>query len=73
MFNYEKGDVVKYGSSMGEWLNNLSASGPVGLIVDVEYHVKPDDFLIFIMWSDANRPQALFQKDCHDRGLRVLD
>ena len=35
-----------------------------GLVVDVEYHVKPDDFLIFIMWPEADRPQALFQKDC---------
>jgi hypothetical protein len=49
--------------------NNPSS---IGLVVDVEYRVKSNDFLIFIMWSDANKPQALFQEDCFKRGLRVL-
>lgn len=63
--DYEKGDVVQYGAT---YFNH----NPPGLVVDVEYRVKPDDFLIFIMWPEAGRPQALFQKDCHNRGLKVL-
>ena len=65
--DYERGDVVQY-FDLPQWRNPGT-----GLVVDVEYHVKSDDFLIFIMWPDAGRPQALFQKDCHNRGLRVLD
>tara|TARA_Y100001970_G_scaffold293453_1_gene440319 strand:+ start:4260 stop:4463 length:204 start_codon:yes stop_codon:yes gene_type:complete len=64
--DYEKGDVVRYGPTYTDHHR-------LGLVVDVEYHVKPDDFLIFIMWPAADRPQALFQKDCHNRGLKVLD
>lgn len=63
---YQKGDVVHYAGIL------TKDETTTGLIVDVEYHVKPDDFLIFIMWPDAGRPQALFQKDCYHRGLEVL-
>ena len=63
MVDYEKGNIVQY---------NHPHVRPHGLIVNVEYSVKSDDFLIFIMWPDGTRPQALFQKDCHARGLRVI-
>lgn len=62
---YEKGNMVQYHPGG----NNPSS---IGLVVDVGYRVKPDDFLIFIMWTDTARPQALFQKDCNSRGLKVL-
>ena len=65
MRDYEKGNMVQYHPGG----NNPSS---IGLVVDVEYRVKSNDFLIFIMWSDANKPQALFQEDCFKRGLRVL-
>ncbi len=65
--DYEKGDVVRYDSRM------MHPDLRPGLIVDVEYHVKSDDFLVYIMWSDTARPQALFQKDCHNRGLRIVN
>ncbi len=71
--DFERGDMVQYGPSMDEWLNNEAPPDIAGLVVNVEYNVKSDDFLIFIMWPDAGRPQALFQKDCHNRGLKVLD
>ena len=70
MRDYEKGDMVQY-STFPQ--SSLWAPRETGLVVDVEYHVKSDDFLIFIMWPDAQRPQALFQKDCFKRGLKVLD
>jgi hypothetical protein len=71
--DFERGDMVQY-FDLAHGGIPFGVDNPVtGLIVDVEYHVKPDDFLIFIMWPDAGRPQALFQKDCHHRGLKVLD
>ncbi len=62
--DYEKGDVVQYGPTYTDHHRP-------GLVVDVKYHVKTNDFLVYIMWPDATRPQALFQKDCHNRGLRI--
>ncbi len=72
LHNFEKGDAVQYFDLAHGGIPYREVPH-VGLVVDVEYHVKSDDFLIFIMWPHHNRPQALFQKDCHNRGLRVLD
>ena len=71
--DFERGDMVQYFDLAHGGIPFRKDNPTTGLIVDVEYHVKPDDFLIFIMWPDASRPQALFQKDCHQRGLKVLD
>lgn len=65
--DFEKGDMVRYTDRP-----STPHNGKIGLIVDVQYHVKPDDFLVFIMWDDASKPQALFQCDCHRRELQVL-
>jgi hypothetical protein len=71
MVDYEKGDIVEYARHLAAV--NISNPFPVGLVVDVEYLTKSDDFLVHIMWSDADRPQALYQKDCHNRGLRIMN
>ena len=64
MRDYEVGDMVQY---------NHPQTRPIGLVIDVEYRIKSDDFLVYIMWPEGTRPQALFQKDCHYRGLRIVD
>jgi len=68
--DYEKGDVVEYSTFPK---SSLWAPREAGLVVDVEYKVKSDDFLVYIMWPNGLRPQALFQKDCHKRGLRIVN
>jgi len=75
LHNFERGDAVQYFilDDKGEERPAGQVHPGTGLVVDVEYHVKSDDFLIFILWPFGGRPQALFQKDCHSRGLRVLD
>jgi hypothetical protein len=74
--DYEKGDMVRYAQASakhnGPSFNQRRHHFRPGLVVDAEYHVKSNDFLIFIMWPDAQSPQALFQKDCHNRGLEVI-
>ncbi len=62
--DFEKGDLVQY--------NNPQVRA-IGLVLNAKYCVKPDDFLIFIMWPDTGTTQALLQNDCHTRGLRILD
>ena len=74
MLDYEKGDIVQY-SSTSNYLFDPSRA-PIGLVIDVEYLTKPDDFLVYILWSDSDppgRPQSLYQKDCHQRDIRVLN
>ncbi len=72
--DFERGDAVQYFDlAHGGLPFQKDNYSKVGLVVDVEYHVKSDDFLVFILWPWDGRPQALFQKDCHNRGLRVLD
>lgn len=73
LHNFEKGDVVQYFDLAHGGIPFQRDNHRTGLVVDVEYHVKSDDFLIFIMWPEADRPQALFQKDCHNRGLKAVD
>ena len=67
MFDYEVGQVVHYASRIDGTVNKT------GLIVQIEYQVKADDFLVYIMWDDTSRPQALYQHDCHERNLRMLN
>ena len=71
--DFEMGDVVQYFDLVHGGIPFQKDNPRTGLVVDIEYHVKPDDFLIFIMWPEGTRPQALFQKDCHNRGLKALD
>lgn len=75
--NYERGNMVQY---TGQYTGlpamlkkDRCRSFPVGLVVDVEYLTKPDDFLVYIMWPNAEKPQALFQRACIERGLRILN
>jgi len=70
MFNYEKGDIVHHASRMD------GTSHITGLVVDVEYLTKVDDFLVYILWANSDppgRPQALHQKSCHKRDIQVLN
>ena len=71
MRDFVKGDAVQYFDLAHGGIPYRDAPH-VGLVVDVEYHVKSGDYLIFIMWPYQDRPQALFQKDCHNRGLKAL-
>ena len=73
MFDYEKGDLVHYGS---DDFHGQSQSHITGLVIDVEYLTKADDFLVYILWTDSDppgRPQALYQQDCHSRDIRKVD
>lgn len=72
LHNYERGNMVQYGENPQIFRVDNSPF-PIGLVVDAEYRVKSDDFLIFIMWPDLNKPQALLQKDCRKRGLKVIN
>jgi hypothetical protein len=70
MLDYEKGDLVHYASRIDR------TSHITGLVIDVEYLTKADDFLVYILWTDSDppgRPQALHQKSCHKRNLQVLN
>ncbi len=74
MLDYEKGDLVQY-SSTSNYLFDPSRA-PIGLVIDVEYLTKADDFLVYILWTDSDppgRPQALYQQDCHSRDIRKVD
>ena len=74
MFDYEKGDLVQY-SSMSDYLFDPSQT-PIGLVIDVEYRTKANDFLVYILWANSDppgRPQALYQQDCHSRDIRKVD
>ncbi|HIE83850.1 MAG TPA: hypothetical protein EYQ00_08410 [Dehalococcoidia bacterium] len=69
MLDYEKGDLVYYASRID------GTSHITGLVIDVEYLTKADDFLVYILWANSDspgRPQALYQQDCHSRDIRTL-
>ena len=53
MFDYEKGDLVHYGS---DDFHGQSQSHITGLVIDVEYLTKADDFLVYILWTDSDPP-----------------
>ena len=70
MLDYEKGNLVHYGGRI------IGLDNVTGLVIDVEYLTKADDFLVYILWTDSDppgRPQALHQKSCHKRNLQVLN